>query len=482
MINRRAAVFVLVGAVILLLMAACGRKENPSAEVSSIISYSSEPETTTVPSVSETKAATTETEPQTTEEPAETEPAEVMTLFMGRPAADPVQKVNERTLQDPASGICDVLKSNKFTYGAVIQMIESYGMPKKNLYGGAAFTDETRSMLYAMRNLDELRQHGSSEKKEIRYGILTDNADVRSYPTMSAATDTDGDKEFDGFQESMLPLASGVLILHQTADGAWSFVQGYNYYGWIRTETIGFTDADSFRKYLTGDDFIVTLVASLPVGGKDLRLGTVIPYEYAGNDEFLLLFPERAEDGTFKTTSVPLSDNGLASDGYLPWSQELLLMVASNLIGTPYGWGDTAGNYDCSSTIGLLYRCFGIYLPRNTSAMSHFGGTVLDVSSLTAEEKLKRMEEHPGAVLLMPGHAMLYSSVYYKNNEGTEADHFVIHNTSGFYTDETAENLSEIYSVTESALENMFRANGESFTDRIQTILLFEENTAEEAE
>jgi len=483
MINKRAAVL-LLGVLLMALSAGCGKKDNQTTEVPSIISYSSETETVQT-TAAVTTAESTETEGSSSEEEttvAETEEAPVRTYFFGRPVSEEVCDVNESTLRIKGSGLYDVMSGERFTCQEVIRMIESYSLPRKAYYGGAEFTNEVAGLLYAARNLQALEEMGAEDEIAVRYGILTDNADMRSFPTLDTATETTDEKAFDYFQETMLPLASGVIVLHQTEDAEWSFVQADNYYGWIRTENIGFTDLATFKSYLSGDDFIVSLTARMTVSGKTVRLGTTIPYEYAGNDEFLLLFPERDENGAFHTTSVPLPDNGLVSDGYLTWSPDTLLMLASNLIGTPYGWGVTFCNYDCSSTIGLLYRCFGIYLPRNTSQMKKFGGTVIDVSALDYEEKLQVIEHYPGAVLVMPGHAMLYSSVWYKNTESTEADHFVIHNTSGFYTDETAETFNEYYSVTESALENMFRANGESFVSRIQTILLFEENTADEAE
>lgn len=484
MFIKRTVLTAAMGLFFVLMLTACGKKYNQTAEVSSIISYSSETETTsavtTTESSSEEITETESEEPVPAENESETSPQTA--LFFGRPVDEDVQRVDLLTLANKESGLYDLQSEAPFYAGTVIRMIESYGMPKKPFYNGEVFTDETAAKILSDRNLEALTALDQYYRIPLRYGILTENAAVRSFPTDGKATDTVDDKAFDAFQESMLPLAGGVIVLHQTADGTWSFVQGENYYGWIRTESIGFTDFETFKAYLSGGDFIVTLTPSLPVAGKNVRLGTVIPYEYAGNDEFLLMFPEKDADGVFHTASVPLPDNGMAANGYLEWSPETLLMMASSVIGTPYGWGDTSENYDCSSTIGLLYRCFGIYLPRNTSAMKHFGGTVLDISALSNEEKLQVIEERPGAVLVMPGHAMLYSSVWYKNTEGTEADHFVIHNTSGFYTDETAENFTEIYGVTESALENMFRANGESFVNRIQTILLFEENMADEAE
>ena len=480
----------------MLIFSSC-KKNTETAETSKkereIITYSSEASVisseeetasaeTTAQTEEESPFETTETENETIETTAEI-PRDYtgMDVFFGHYMEQGIADVNRQTLSNEGSGLFDVLSDDiSFTNGKVLSMIESYLLPEKAFYGEEEATQEVREAISDYRNLDVLRSKKLSDPAEISFGILSDNADVRSFPTALRATDTGALEEFDYFQESVLSFASGVIVLHRTADGVYSFVQGTNYFGWILSENIALCGREEFVSYLTEEYFLVNITPDYPVDNVHIRLGTVIPYTGHSNDEYMLLWPFRNAEGLLKLEEIPIQDDGSFSDGFLKQDKDTLLSVARGLLGTPYGWGDSDGYYDCSSTVGLLYQCFGLYMPRNTSLMRTFGGTVLDVSLLSDDEKLRLLSGKEGAIILMPGHAMLYEGE--QTGDDGVVFHTVIHNTSAFYEDASLSEISPYYRVTKSVLEKMYKANGERFLSRITLIILFDNNNAETAE
>ena len=79
--------------------------------------------------------------------------------------------------------------------------------------------------------------------------------------------------------------------------------------------------------------------------------------------------------------------------GYLDMTQENILDQAKKLVGMAYGWGDSNGDMDCSSTMNAIYRCFGIILPRNTGSMAQTGTQIVSLEGMTQEEKLEKIQD-----------------------------------------------------------------------------------------
>ena len=182
----------------------------------------------------------------------------------------------------------------------------------------------------------------------------------------------------------------------------------------------------------------------------------MLPYREKKGTVYMVIYPERDENGQLylderelDTAASPAS----WSDGFLPWSEEEIIRRACLLTDLTYGWGDEGNRYDCSSTTGLLYLLFGVYVPRNTSIMPAFGGGVLNLSEVSDRDQ--EIEAHPGALLLMPGHVVMY---LYRSEDGK---HVVLHNTV----------YNGAYRVIINRLEDMQTASGVSYRDLLSHII-----------
>ena len=321
------------------------------------------------------------------------------------------------------NGMVDLDTFQAQSAAQIRSMIEAYQIPNYPYYGGRPRTAQDDQALLASRNLDSLQ-----DPVNVRYGVIVSNAAVRSFPTASAMTASGSPGEFDYIQETMLGVGEGVVICHQTADQSYSFVQGYQYCGWIRTDCIGFCSREQMNEFIHPSSFAVVTDAAVYADNKKLRMGTRLPLAGDGGGEWYVSIPRSAPDGSLATGIVGISKES-SHQGYLPYTEEGLLIQAQKMVGQPYGWGDMDENMDCSSTMNCIYKCFGILMPRNTSQLTSSSATVIGLSGMGAEEKRAVIRQSgPGSMLLMPGHVVMYVG----EENGIS---MIIHNVTGYSLD-----------------------------------------------
>lgn len=433
-------------------------EEGPSSETETTQEQSAEEETaagvetTQEQTAEELTSAEAETVPTTAEKDPETQPEaahEAYRVFsLGRMLSDSRRQINARTINEPASHVVDLF-SLTFTAPEVRSLIESYAFPGYTWLSGHVLTEDDRLRIEENRNLPAL---SNQETSGVTYGILMENAAVRSFPTDERLTgaEDNGAASFDYFQESLLFMGEPVMLLHTSLDGRYTFVQGLNYNGWVRTECIQVCDALLAQAIMQCTDFVVITDSVCEVNGQDnsrvLRMGTTLPL--LGETEQSYVVPifcnEQEADGCFafsdgellyyKAEAAPgdvpvlwacekALPKSAANAGYMEFTAENVLLLAGHMLGNGYSWGDESTGYDCSSTVGSIYRCFGIILPRNSGILKYTGAAVTDLTGMTAAEKRSYITAlPPGTILVLPGHAMMYLGQQRISISGQEQD------------------------------------------------------------
>ena len=290
---------------------------------------------TTTEEETETTTEETETEEETettTEEETETSAEEVkeeLPRFFGLPMEEKLQSVNLKTLSDPESGLFDILTEKTWTGGEVLQMIEHYNFPEKQYLGDLPTDPAKKEEIVNNRNLSVLSAEASVTPS---YAILTDNASVRAFPSDLPARDSLDPHAFDYLQESVLNYGEGVVILHESLDQEWIFVQGFNYNGWIRKEKTAVCDFTAFTDYLNPDDFLVVTATEIYFDNRDMRLGTILPLTEKTDEYWKIIKPERTPEGTLFLSELLIEPPeewseehpGFLHEGFIPYSQESL--------------------------------------------------------------------------------------------------------------------------------------------------------------
>jgi len=257
-----------------------------------------------------------------------------------------------------------------------------------------------------------------------RMGAACTDTDLRALPTdrpffRDPSLAGEG-PPFDYLQNSRVKGGEPLFVGHLSTDGAWAFVETGYTFGWVRIGDIGFVGKDLAEKWM---DLPQAFIIEDGVGVTDLdgvfrfqaRIGTVLPLLAGGSSRGYLRvgLPVRGAEGDVVMKEAIISSSE-ASSVPLELTQWNVAVMINRMLGTPYGWGDSGGNRDCSGAVRDLFAPFGIWLPRNSAAQARaFPFSAFPEVSGDEKERRLVMEAEPFATLLrVPGHIMVYLGTF----------------------------------------------------------------------
>lgn len=325
---------------------------------------------------------------------------------------------------------------------------------------------------------------GISTVQKVRFGVMTERSSIRSFPTNDVVTDDPKDICYDVLQESAVLYNEPVVVLHQTQDAQWYYIEMFQYRGWVPAAHVGLFQSRAeweTARSIENRDFLVVTGNKITLepdpyapalSSKELSMGTLVEvapvrdYPQSIGDRvpmnnYVIKLPVRLSSGLVKYEYALLPVNRDVSRGYLSYTRASVLNQAFKMLGDRYGWGGMLDSRDCSSFVFEVYRCYGIQLPRNSSAQALIPCKTSDFSGMTtAERKLVLDELKPGSILHQPGHITLYLG---KFNDR----YYVINATGGFASVGTsAPKSARIRTVVVNELE-VRRANGTTWLDSL---------------
>lgn len=302
----------------------------------------------------------------------------------------------------------------------VREHIASYRVPSAPRYGG----DGALLTTAYFERLVHAASPDLPDTVPVRWGLVTRRTDVRAFPTADVITSAPYDVHLDRIQESTVDVGWPVAALAPSRGGQWWFGLTPLYWGWFRAEHIAFGLRDVIARYLASEPFaIVTasraLVATETGGGATPQMGTRLPLLDADDHRLRVQLPARAADGTlaFVTGHVRAASGELAS-GYRPCTLRTVIEQGFRLLGETYTWGGSRlGMFgrDCSRLLRDMFAVGGVLLPRNgdqqgqvCTLRTHFS------PEMSPADRQRALLEHgtPGAILVLPGHVMLYLGAY----------------------------------------------------------------------
>lgn len=380
--------------------------------------------------------------------------------------------------------VCDIeTYKESLKKDELIKLIKSYKIPKKPMYNryGNLIEEDFYDDVIENTNLEKIE-----DVNPVKYGIAIRNTSIRSFPTEETVFDKQGDIEFDRFQETGCQAFEPLVILHKSKDKKWYFVQMYNYSGWIKAEDIAVAkDKKELFDYINSLSFLLVTgnyikTQSNPfdknVSKLEFTMGTKIYLEkenilhQIGNQSvignYLVKLPVRNEEGNLDFRYALISKKEDVNVGYLPYTRENISKQAFKLIGDRYGWGDSLGGRDCSSYIMYIFKTFGIRLPRNADEQEvSEGKSYKFTEEMPIEERIKVFDSvKPGALVYMPGHAMMYIG----KEKGIP---YIIHDFHGY--GEKKEDKYEFIPVNEVMVTSVLlpTASGVPFIEKFTSVL-----------
>ena len=291
------------------------------------------------------------------------------------------------------------------------------------------------------RLAQNLNLRGLREMNPVRWGFTVRRTDLRTFPTSTASSEDDESDDFDLFQETAVNIAEPLAVLHRSSDGAWLYVQIYNYRGWLRAADVALSSSRQvWNEKRRSTKFLV--ITGTKVVPREAVMGKPVPYWRAGMGTRLPLLgmeqggyaveiPLRNSDGNVYWHKAWIHGKADVSSGFLPYTRANILRQAFKMLGEDYGWGGLGEGRDCSSFIMDIYNVFGIWSPRNADQQERVPGHRIGLQGVADTavryDLLGRAE--PGATLHMRNHVMLYLGQ-------AGGKHFAIHSL-GSYGDAT---------------------------------------------
>lgn len=305
-------------------------------------------------------------------------------------------------------------------------------------------------------NLDSLY-----EKNKVSYAIVTNKTNLRSIPTDIHIFSKNG---FDGVQNRAIKFGEPVIVLNQTKDKIWTFVQTNNCFGWVKTDDFAYVDKKIFSEYVNMEHFVVVIDKSVIIDDHYLDMGVKLKIESETNKGYIVYFPKRNHDGNLLFARILIDKNDKFNAGYLPYTRHNTIKQALKYYGTPYSFGDLNNGIDCSGFILNVYSTFGFTFPRNSKKQQSMSDKFINIPGWKNKNLVLNKAE-PGDLLFFPGHIMMYLGKIDKK-------HYIIHSLA-FAGDNKRQKI-EVMNVCIDNLKNIKRISGKTFLKSITSLTKIE--------
>ncbi len=347
-----------------------------------------------------------------------------------------IKELNRKILDTPETNTNDLAAQSDTYNGRYMADLNADFESPTGLYLNGEPVPE--SYYQAIR--DNIKNAPVSENMKLRYGFAVNRTVMKAYPYEDYLSDDPSDPEWDNLVSSAILVNEPLVIYFTTADGKFSLVKSACCSGWAPTEDIAicadkaeWQAAADPKQFLVITDQKVYLEpsADADLDEKLLTMGTSLELVTDHSDtvahrlpwnNYVVKMPARNEDGSFYQKLAAIPANRGISVGYLPYTEANVITQAFRSLGNRYGWGGMMNSQDCSSFVREMYKCFGFELPRNTTWQSAIPAEVTDMSAMTVNQKKDLLDTlPPGAILIFPGHEMLYigkdNGLYYTVND-----------------------------------------------------------------
>lgn len=258
-----------------------------------------------------------------------------------------------------------------------------------------------------------------------RRGITVDNALVRQLPTQDPAFydfhQAGEGYPFDALQDSALRPGTPVYTLARSVDGAWLLVYSPDLIGWVDARTVATVDEHFIATWRDAAQRSLGAIVRADVVLADTPPGTTAPI-YRTFAPIGTVLPMMLRDGQ-PVAMFPVADirrqahiHTTALDAStlvpMPWTitPRHMAQVMKQLIGRPYGWGNTLFYNDCSAETRSLFAPFGVWLPRHSSDQLR-AGVRTDLRAADIDTRLRTLAERGRPLMTLihiNGHIMLY--------------------------------------------------------------------------
>lgn len=253
-------------------------------------------------------------------------------------------------------------------------------------------------------------------------------AHLRGLPTPLPLYEKANDEPFDMLSYPQLKLNEPLRIMHQSADGAWLFVETAYSNGWLESRDVALVDEEFIKSWMQAPHAVIirdhaAVSDGREVGTYQAKIGTMLPVTDQNEEGLEVAVASVGEGGVAELGTTWISRTK-AVPFPLPFNADNIALIGNQLLGEPYGWGEMYDLRDCSALLRDFFMPFGIWLPRTALDQIDSVRHRQQLAKLGPEEKRTLIEERGIpflSLLFKPGHIMLYAG------EGEEGEPLVFH-------------------------------------------------------
>lgn len=291
---------------------------------------------------------------------------------------------------------------------------ESIDFMKKETRGGWYGTNKRRIPRKQMQQLLENCALDSFPSRNDA-AIAVAPGHLRGLPTQLPFYEKSDGAPFDMLSYPQVKLNEPLRVLHRSRDGVWLFVEtGYSN-GWLETRDVALVDESFIDTWLMAPLLVIVrdyqpVSDGRGVGTFPAKVGTILPLTQAGEGWWEARVASAGEGGRAETRSSRIPKEA-AAPFPLPFGPDNVTLIGDQLLGQPYGWGESYGLRDCSALLRDFFAPFGIWLPRTSSDQMASVPQRLPLAALAPAQKEEeiRSKSLPFLTLIhKPGHVMLY--------------------------------------------------------------------------
>jgi len=293
---------------------------------------------------------------------------------------------------------------------------------------------------------------GIPDEIRVEWGMLVKREDVRAFPTDTVFAEEPKSTDFDLFQLTVLPVGSPVVILHQSKNGKWYYIQSMIYKGWVKRENIALAkNKKEVFDYANSDKFLIVTESRIEtepnpfieeISNVLFQMGDKIPliefdeipesipinnlHAQSPHGCYVVKIPVKDEEGYLEFRLALIARSNDICEGYLPYTRRNIIQQAFKLLGERYGWNGMFKRRDCSQFIMNVYKTMNIIIPSYTRMQEEgAAGKSIEFSGSIQRREIVLNKLEPGDVIHLKGHVVMYLGKVGEN-------HYIIHSGSGY--------------------------------------------------
>ena len=300
--------------------------------------------------------------------------------------------------------------------------------------------------------LNQANFDGIPDEIRVEWGMLVKREDVKAFPTDTVFAEESEAIDFDLFQLTILPVGSPVVILHQSKNGKWYYIQSMIYKGWVKKENIALAkNKKEIFDYANSDKFLIVTESRIEtepnpfikeISNILFQMGDKIPliefdeipesipinnlHAQSPQGCYAVKIPVKDKEGLLEFRLALIARSNDICEGYLPYTRGNILRQAFKLLGERYGWNGMFKRRDCSQFIMNVCKTMNIIIPSFTRMQEEgAAGKSIEFSGSIQRRESALNKLQPGVPIHLKGHVVMYLGKVGEN-------HYIIHSGSGY--------------------------------------------------